>query len=219
MGNSLSQFYFDLITPIYFPISARFTIFMPLFALQSLLEFSFNPMENLIQPEEKIKNQMIFWFLKYHHQTADEFIGTEQFCLFAKLLQPEQMKFLPYIEPPEIPVLILKLEPENFIINTTRRFMLITPTGFDTVNYTEFDGHQGYKSFGITLPGKQVATIKTDGYQAEFGIRRTDGWVVYWSIPTGHVGFSFWNITKKFNLIGKKYLTHPPTIRITNFTS
>jgi hypothetical protein len=53
---------------------------------------------------------------------------------------------------------------------------------------------------------RKVADVKTEGLVKEFGIRKTDGTIIYWIIPTGISGFGFWNVTKRCELVGRKYL-------------
>jgi hypothetical protein len=66
-------------------------------------------------------------------------------------------------------------------------------------------GISRYKSISITINGK-LKGVKSDGYFAGFGLRKHGGEIVYWLIPTGRAGFAFWNVTKKCELIGRKYL-------------
>ena len=74
--------------------------------------------------------------------------------------------------------------------------------------YKDFVHHTGYKSMAILSmeTNAAVKSIKTDGYFQEFGLKIRSGEVIYWSIPSGKPGFAFWNVTKKCELIGRRYL-------------
>jgi hypothetical protein len=102
-------------------------------------------------------------------------------------------------------VLILTVKNDEWIINTTRRFVRLQNTKSDCVDYTDFDWHSGFKSIGIKPDGKLIS-IKTDGHVAAFGLKLKKGEIVYWDIPTGEAGFAFWNVTKKCDVIGHKLL-------------
>jgi hypothetical protein len=73
------------------------------------------------------------------------------------------------------------------------------------INYTEFDWHIGYKSIAAKRDRGVSVSVKTDGQIAEFWLRKINGEIVFWEIPTGKAGFAFWNVTKKCELIGRKY--------------
>lgn len=106
-----------------------------------------------------------------------------------------------------MPVLVLKLRDNEFLINTTERFLQIGNSANESVYYTDFKRHRGYRSIAVDSKfGVKHIGVKTDGYFADFGLEKQNGEVVYWSIPTGKPGFAFWNLTKKFNIIGRKYI-------------
>lgn len=163
-------------------------------------------METFQKTDTEIKNQIINWFLKYHAKFIDDFNGQEQFTLFDKLSLDQQKTINTFFHADELPVLVLKNDNENMIICTTRRFIYLQNNKTQELKYSDFDNHVGYKS--INVPGHTVphVGIKTNGYISEFGLRKNDGQIVYWKIPTGHSGFAFWNITKKFDIIGRKYI-------------
>lgn len=163
-------------------------------------------MENLIEKSsEQIKDRMEHWFLKYFHKTKADFNENEIFTLFDFLhidLQTNLTKQL-HLDKNEIPVLVLKISASEFIINTTKKFVRIDADTTETIVYTEFGGHTGYKSFDAGI--EKTTSSKHDGHFAEFGLRKTNGQIRYWKIPTGVPGFGFWNVTNKCGLIGRKF--------------
>lgn len=165
-------------------------------------------MENLIEKSaEQIKDRIEFWFLKYFNKTKTDFNGSEIFTLFEFLnaeLRAELKKRL-NLYPNEIPVLVLKISKSEFIINTTKKFVRIDSDSTEIIDYAEFEWHNGYKSFVVDKEKKIIT--KHDGHFAEFGLRKTNGEIIYWKIPTGVPGFGFWNVTKKCELIGRKFIT------------
>jgi hypothetical protein len=163
-------------------------------------------MDKISKTDPEIKDQILNWFFKYHRQSADDFSGQEQFVPFDKLSPDEQKHFSGLLSTSDIPVLVLKADKDNTTICTTRRFVHLENGDITELKYTDFDKHNGYKSIAIPGHAGPAIGIKTDGYIADFGLQKTDGQIVYWKIPTGHSGFAFWNVTKKFDIIGRKYL-------------
>ncbi|WP_162623209.1 hypothetical protein [Confluentibacter sediminis] len=107
----------------------------------------------------------------------------------------------------EIPVLILKISASEFIINTTKKFARINRSIPDFIDYSDFERHNGFKLIGAeTEKSKKNIGIKTNGYIAEFGLRKRNGEIIFWKIPTGEPGFGFWNVTKKCEIIGRKFI-------------
>jgi hypothetical protein len=167
-------------------------------------------MANLISKTgEQIRDWMYFWFLKYHGKTVDEFDGTELFTLFDKISPDEKKLYLEKLNlpPEELAVFILRVDSHEVIINTTRKFVRLTNGESESIVYGEFEWHSGFKTIVATRnESNRRASIKTNGYASEFGIEKKDGQIVYWDIPTGYPGFAFWNVTKRFGLIGRKYI-------------
>ncbi|PTB92995.1 hypothetical protein C9994_13415 [Marivirga lumbricoides] len=158
---------------------------------------------------EQIKNQLEFWFLKYFDKTKEDFNGKEKFTLFELVDEIVNEKVINQasLMSNEIPVFILEISEENYVIATTERFIKLEGSAFNEINYREFSGHSGYKEVTIVRKGfRKVADVKTEGLLKEFGIKKTDGTVIYWIIPTGTSGFAFWNVTKRCELVGRKYL-------------
>lgn len=162
-------------------------------------------METFQKTDKEIKDQIIKWFLKYHNQSIDTFNGQEEFTLFDKLTLDKQNAIIALLHDNELSVLVLKKDNENIVVCTTRRFVYSENDRAHELKYSDFENHVGYKSLNVTGHTGSHIGIKRDGYIAEFGLRKNDGQVVYWKIPTGYSGFGFWNVTKKFNIIGRKY--------------
>ncbi len=163
-------------------------------------------MEKFQKTDKEIKNQIIRWFLKYHRDPIDNFNGQEEFTLFDKISADIQEGINQLSLNNELPVLVLKKDNEVIVVCTTRRFVYFENNGTQELKYSDFEYHTGYKS--IVVPGHigPYIGVKTNGYIAEFGLRKYDGHTVYWKIPTGRSGFAFWNVTKKFSIIGRKYI-------------
>lgn len=158
---------------------------------------------------EEIKGQIEFWFLKYYKKSRDEFNGTEIFTLF-DLLDYETRKKLTSrlnLRENELPVLTLWVSDEQIIINTTEKFTRLTNSEMEEIEYSDFEWHTGFESILATRkPNGKPISIKTDGYNSKFGLKKKSGDIILWTIPTGSPGFGFWNVTKKCELIGRKYL-------------
>lgn len=157
----------------------------------------------------KIKEQLEFWLLKYYVKDRSEINGKELFTLFDLLdnrLKNDLTKKLNLREG-ELPALFLKTSDNSFIINTTERFIRLAGNQVEYIEYTNFESHKGYDNFIIRkrLIGKPV-NVKTEGYYSDFGLKLKTGEIIEWKIPTGTPGFGFWNVTKKCELIGRKYL-------------
>jgi len=166
-------------------------------------------MESLIEKSNtQIKERIEFWFFKYFNKTKTDFNGNEIFTLFELLNAELQVDFKQQLnlDRNEIPVLILKVSESEFAINTTKKFIRIKANSTEIISYSEFEWHKGYKSISIiNTPTGKIANVKTEGLISDFGLRKRNGKIVYWKIPSGKPGFAFWNITKKCELIGRKF--------------
>lgn len=165
--------------------------------------------ERIFKTEEQIKERIEFWFCKYHGKTKSQFKGSELFTFFDLIEKPIQKNILLLIKlnENEIPVLVLKCT-DSYIINTTERFIKTNQIESESIYYSHFKHHEGYKIlYQEKATFSFIKSIKTEGYFEEFGIKTQNGTTVYWTIPTGKPGFAFWNITKKCSLIGRKYTT------------
>lgn len=158
---------------------------------------------------EEIKRQIEFWFLKYFRKEKEEFNGSELFTLFELLDETTKSNLILQMDlkKSELPVLTLKVSENEIIINTTERFIRLSSSVAEYLEYKDFDWHNGYDSILATrLASGKPISVKTDGYTSNFGLRKRNGEIIKWEIPTGSPGFSFWNVTKKCELIGRKYL-------------
>ncbi|MBI1184102.1 hypothetical protein GC194_07515 [bacterium] len=147
--------------------------------------------------------------MKYHKKELDEIHGTETFTLYDKIdpIHKHAISTKLNIIGDEIPVLVLFINSNEYIINSTHRFILLKGADISSIQYENFNSHAGFKNklLGRDFKGNLIH-IKTNGYFADFGISLKDGSMIYWQIPTGFSGFAFWNVTKKCELIGRKYL-------------
>jgi hypothetical protein len=146
---------------------------------------------------ENIKKQLEFWLLKYYCKEKNDLISQKQKIEINNLLKLREN---------ELPVLFLKISEEKSIINTTERFIKLTSQGTEHIEYKDFKLHEGFENFIIKkrLILRDI-NVKTDGYITSFYIKLKNGEIREWQIPTGTAGFGFWNVTKKCELIGRKY--------------
>ena len=156
----------------------------------------------------QVKSQMEFWLLKYLNKSREDFSGNEPITLFELLSSDLQINLKQQLQlgTNETPVLVLKVSDSEYVVNTTTKFVQITADSTTFIKYTNFGGHDGYRSIKmISTPKGGVANVKMEGAISDFGLKNRYGRVVYWKIPTGKPGFAFWNVTNKCELIGRKY--------------
>ncbi len=163
-------------------------------------------MEKFLKTDKEIKDQIINWFLKYHSKPIDSFVGSEEFTLFDKISIDRQKDLDTITQKNELPTLVLQKNNKTIIICTTRRFIYFDNAKPHELTYAEFKNHAGFKSIDVPGHTGPLVGVKTDGYISEFGLRKNDEQIVYWKITTGHSGIAFWNITQKFDIIGRKYI-------------
>lgn len=171
---------------------------------------SLKEMEDLLEKTaEQIKDRIEFWFTKYHNKAKTEFNGSEPFTLFDQIPLSRQQELLSqvHLKTQELAVLILIINQQEFILNTTERFIRIKDTHTESLAYTDFGWHAGFQSFVLERPvnGRPV-NVKMTGYISPFGLRMRDGQIIYWNIPTGEPGYGFWNVSKKCELIGRRFI-------------
>jgi len=161
--------------------------------------------EIIEKSSEKVKAQMEFWFFGFFSKEKSDFNGTEIFTLFDLIPESEKSEFIKKVElkKNEIPVLVLKISESEFIINSTHKFVLLDSSKTEFIEYSEFDWHNGFKAFATSR--EDGISVKQNGHFADFRIRKTNGEIITRKIPTGEPGFAFWNVTKKCELIGRKY--------------
>jgi hypothetical protein len=157
----------------------------------------------------EVAAQIERWFLLYHRSEKTSFNGSETFTIFDLLCPEKQNELIKEVEfdRQEIPVLVLFLGNNECILNTTERFIHIHNAGTSSLYYSDFDGPNGFKAFGPgQMDNHMVVSIKKEGKLAEFGLKKKDGEIVYWPVPTGKPGFAFWNVSDRFKIIGRRFV-------------
>ena len=165
-------------------------------------------MEQLIEKtSDQIKKQMEFWFLAYFSITKADVTRDAVFTLFELLNTGVQEGFKQKmaLAANEIPVLILRVSNAEYIVNTTERFVRLDRFTTESIYYSEFKRHAGFWSVKARPAAEEPLNIHKDGSRAGFGLMKRNETLVYWTVPTGKPGFGFWNVTKKCELIGRKY--------------
>lgn len=152
---------------------------------------------------ERIKEQIENWFFKYHYKSRTEFDGSEEFTLFDLLKCGIKSEIEERLElrSGEIPALIIKVTNRHFVINSTERVIKIEDFAKEYLDYKDFSWHKGF----VRKTVKDTLNMKREGLLIDFEMIKTDNSSIFWKIPTGHPGYAFWNITKKCELIGRKY--------------
>ena len=157
---------------------------------------------------ENIKKQLEFWLLNYYCKENHELSGKELFTIFDLLNQKEKIEIINLLKlrENELPVLYLKISEKKFIINTTERFIKLTNQETEEIEYKNFSKHEGFDRFIIKKRlFRRNINVKTDGFLSPFKVKLKNGEILEWEIPTGTAGFGFWSVTKKCELIGRKY--------------
>ncbi|MDJ1503645.1 hypothetical protein [Xanthocytophaga agilis] len=172
--------------------------------------------ERIVKSAGRIKEQIIFWYLSYCRLEQDVITGKEGCTLFYKVPDLEKETILSRIKLStyELPVLLTRVREEEWILNTTEHFIQIKKSSLEKIPYEQFRFHAGplwkeettLRKTGILL-GLQKPSVnpKIEGKILPFGIMSTDEKIKYWDIPTGNTMYTFWNVTKKCELIGRKY--------------
>ena len=157
----------------------------------------------------EVAAQIERWFLLYYKTEKTSFNGSETFTIFDLLCPEKQNELIKEVtfDKHEVPVLVLFLDNNECILNTTERFIHIYNAGTSSLYYSDFDGPNGFKAFGPgQMDNHMVVSIKKEGKLAEFGLKKKDGEVVYWPVPTGKPGFAFWNVSDRFKIIGRRFV-------------
>ena len=157
---------------------------------------------------ENIKKQMESWLSRYYCKEKNKLSGKELFTSFDLISPKQKIKINNQLKlrDNELPVFFLKISEEKLIVNTTERFIKLTNQGIEDIEYKNFKKHEGFDKFIIKkrLIRRNI-NVKTDGYLCCFCLKLKDGKIREWEIPTGTAGFGFWSVTKKCELIGRKY--------------
>ena len=135
------------------------------------------------------------WYLFQYRVIEAAVKGKEAFTLFDKMKPEKQDRIRQKLRlnPFEIPILMLTICANQYIINTSERFVKITPTKHESVYYEEFDGFTSYES--LHFAKKKPKSNKTAAL-TELGLKKTTGEIVFWKIPSGNTCYFFWNITR-----------------------
>lgn len=105
-------------------------------------------MDPIIRTPLQIREKIEGWLLRYENKSEDQFTGNEVFTLFSKLTPDQVQKITDrlILDKFEIPTLILFTQGDSFIVNTTQRFIHISGTNMEAINYADFDHHVGFVS-------------------------------------------------------------------------
>src|ERR1700755_1935576 len=97
-------------------------------------------MEKFIKTANQIAEQIERWFLIYHRQEKSSFNGKEEFTIFNRLHYEQQNVLIRRMKlnTHEIPVLVLRLENSQYIINSTERFIWLNDEGVESLYYSDF---------------------------------------------------------------------------------
>lgn len=149
-------------------------------------------------------HQITLWYM-VHYRVLEPYVeGTEFFALFDNLKTDDQdrIRNMLRLNPFENPVLIFTISEGQYIINTSERFVNITPVKQESVYYKDFKGFAYYESLHYVKNKKQ----KTDApvTYIELGLRKKNRTILFWKIPSDNSGFFFWNVTRLIERIKTK---------------
>jgi hypothetical protein len=158
-------------------------------------------MHKIERSHNRVAGEITHWFLTYHRKGRYEFDGSETFTLFEHI--PDDYKGCYTrrmdLSAHEIPVLLLSVAEEEYIVCTTERFIYLHMIHSESIYYKNFKRHKGFDTASL------VKGSSKEGSLAMFGITRTDRKTVYWKMPTGKTGLAFSIITEKCKIIGSQY--------------
>src|SRR5882724_6514935 len=105
-------------------------------------------MGKFIKTPDQISALIEHWFLHYHGKDRVFFSGSEDFTFFDLVPEGLQKGILQRVSfaETEKPILLLRCDKAIFILNTTHRFIRIGKTEVESIFYTDFLSHRGYKS-------------------------------------------------------------------------
>lgn len=165
-------------------------------------------MEKFEKTAQQIQEQIVRWYLKYFNKTIEDISGKEAFTVFSKLEESIKTEALTKValHRKEIPVLYFSIDQDTFLICTTGRFLYSARDRLESLDYSAFNGGLGYQSNWFVGADGKKTHVKKEGNIHKFGLHKTNGEVLVWNLPTGLYGYAFWNIAKKFSIIGRKYI-------------
>ena len=155
-------------------------------------------MQKIIKTHRQVSIQMEKWLTRYLDKPKAAFDGCEPFTFFDSLFYEKQNRLYKLMDlpPDEIPVFFLPVREDEYIITTTRRFLRLSSDDHESLLFTDFAGHQGFKFASRGYKGGSVAF---------FILKRKTERPLFWEIPTGQPGHAFWTVTNKCELIGRRY--------------
>ncbi|SEW09878.1 hypothetical protein SAMN05428988_2021 [Chitinophaga sp. YR573] len=136
------------------------------------------------------------WYLM-HHRVIESYIkGTEAFTLFEKLTVEKQTEISKKIKfnSQEIPVLVLIINTNKYVVNTSERFIKITSKNIESVYYEEFEAMICYQSIYAEI--KKLPPQKL----VDVGLKKTDGDMAFLKIPAGEF-HHFWDVARRLDTI------------------
>jgi hypothetical protein len=156
--------------------------------------------EKIVKTPIQVAAQLQRQYLMFYNKKEDEH---NLFNLFSYAEHGEILNKVP-LGPFEIPVLILTTCDDNYIVNTTTRFIRIGPSSCESVYYTDFKTH-------LTLILSQTfkKDVKPGGWFGEVRLEKINGELIYWDIPIGIPGGGFQYITNRCSIIGRRILIIP----------
>lgn len=155
---------------------------------------------------QQIKNQMEHWYLDYYGKSHEQIaLENDQFIFYDKLKKNirNEINENYILKESELPVFALEKADGRCILVTTERFI----NERDEIDFRDFERHNGFNpKIDWSKPFGERTNVKKQGYFHDFTILKKNGELITWELPTGEPGYAFWNVTKKCELIGRKYL-------------
>lgn len=163
-------------------------------------------MDKIIYSAEKVKISILHRFLRYNGKSKKDFNGKEKYTLFDKLSEVEKIKYLTGIElnKHELPVTILKISPEYWIIHTTENILCARNNEVTIIGYKDIEKIIGFNMknnkeyYRIVIQnGMETIYLKAEGFMAFFEIQLINKTIMKLEIPTGNDLYTFWNFTMR----------------------
>jgi hypothetical protein len=140
--------------------------------------------------------QIKHWYLMHLRVFESSVKGTEAFTLFEKLTVEKQTVLSKKIQfkSQEIPVLVLTINTNIYVVITSERFIRITSKKIQSVYYEEFEAMIFYQSIHSEI--KKLFPQKL----VDIALKKTNGDMIFWKIPAGEF-FHFWDVARKVDTI------------------
>ncbi|SEW09899.1 hypothetical protein SAMN05428988_2023 [Chitinophaga sp. YR573] len=149
----------------------------------------------IVKTPVQVATQLARQYLMFYNKKED----TDNLFNLFSYAEHGQILNKVHLAPFEIPVLILTTCDDNYIVNTTTRFIRISPSSYESVYYSDFKGH-----FRIMLLQTFKKDVKLAGWFGEAALEKINGELIYWDIPIGIAGGGFQNITRRCSIIGRR---------------